>query len=125
MPQVRLIGTSPYLAKDQRKADRATKFIGRGSLRSSTNSYRQCFKDAANCGVYNATDYVFISSEGNRSGRLEPDWSEIELAIKAGASFITDVPADRARWYNIGERAVAAFLETKGYCEAQPGLWQR
>ena len=62
--------TGPYTAKDQRKANAANKFIGRGSPRSSTNAYAIAFGDAANCGEYTSEDVVFVSAEGARSGRI-------------------------------------------------------
>lgn len=115
---------SPYFAKDQAKARRANKFIGRGSAASSTNAYRTACGPLANCGRYSANDVVFISAEGARSTRLDPDFAELRRAVAAGASFITDGPADRERAYNCGERIVAAFLRVNSYRETSPGYWQ-
>ena len=111
--------------KDQAKADKATKFIGRGSKNSSTNRYRISFGDRANTGSYTSSDVVFISAEGQRDGRVLPNYAEIQLALDAGATIITDVPADRARAYNSGERDVASYLETHGYQETTPGTWNK
>lgn len=111
--------------KDQAKADKATKFIGRGSKNSSTNRYRISFGDRANTGSYTSSDVVFISAEGQRDGRVLPNYAEIQLALDAGATIITDVPADRARAYNSGERDVASYLETHGYQETAPGTWNK
>jgi hypothetical protein len=116
--------TGPYTAKDQRKSDRATKFIGQGSIKSSTNKYRIAWGDKANCGKYTESDIVFISSEGARSGRLPPNLTEIKKATDAKATLITDIPADRQRPYNMGERQVEAFLKTQNYFEASPGTWK-
>lgn len=113
-----------YSAKDQAKADRATKFIGRGSPASSTNAYRIAFGELANCGEYLEGDRVFISAEGNRRGRLTFDKSEVDLAIRAGAGFITDKKSDRQRAYNIGEREVVAYLLANNYEEVCPGFWR-
>lgn len=123
---VRLTVTGPYTAKDQRKADLATKFIGRGSPASSTNQYRQDFGVLANSGVYIHDDVVFISAEGNRPNRLSPDYREIQLAMDKGATFLTDDAANRARPYNVGEREVVAFLLLNGYRESKtiPGFWK-
>ena len=120
---MKLTVTGPYTAKDQRKADSATKFIGRGSSRSSTNSYANDFGVLANSGQYTSTDIVFISAEGNRGGRLAPDFAEIDKAITADASFITDDISNRSRPYNVGEREVATYLEERYYKEVAPGLW--
>lgn len=121
-----LKGTSPYLAKDQLKANQANKFIGQGSINSSTNSYRQCFGNKANCGEYIKEDIVFVSSEGNRKNRLAPNYFELALAIEAEVTFITDKPYDRNRSYNIGEREVASFLIENGYKEQNDsGIWKK
>ena len=121
---VKLTGTSPYLAKDQAKADKATKFIGRGSPKSSTNQYAKDFGDSANTGTYTSDDVVFVSAEGNRKGRLPIDKAELRKATKAGATIITDKDTDRNRPYNVGEREVIAELAIEGYEEVSPGEWK-
>lgn len=122
---VTLPTTGPYTAKDQRKANAANKFIGRGSARSSTNAYAAAYGSNANCGAYTSADIVFISAEGNRSGRLDPDFDEIKRACNANARFITDDAANRARPYNVGERQVSTFLISQGYRESRPCIWSR
>lgn len=121
---VTLTGTSPYLAKDQIKANTATKFIGQGSPRSSTNRYRQDFGQLANTGAYTSEDRVFVSVEGNRAGRLDPPWQELDLAVEAGVTFITDNQYARNRSYNIGERQVAKYLSQLGYIDNM-GIWTK
>lgn len=121
---VTLTITGPFTAKDQAKASCANKFIGRGSARSSTNSYANDFGALANTGAYVTSDIVFISAEGNRSGRLSPDFVEIRRAVTARAIVITDVPSHRNRPYNIGEREVATFLTKCGYYESPNGTWK-
>lgn len=106
---------SPYFEKDMKKAARCNKFIGQGSLRSSSDRYRRFAGNLANCGQYTGDDWVFISAEGNRSCRRDPDWNEITKAIEAHATFVTDNHADRNRDYNVGERKVADFLTKAGY----------
>ncbi len=121
-----LLGSNhPYAQKDLRKATTATKFIGRGSAASSTNRYRQAAGDLANCGHYVADDVVFVSAEGARRQRLEIDRDELALASQAGVTFITDSLADRNRPYNVGEREVAAFLQTQGYGDDGQGHWHK
>lgn len=120
---VTLTGKSPYLAKDQAKADTATKFIGRGSEASSTAQYAKDFGTKANSGVYTAADRVFVSAEGNREGRINPDRAELDKAVAAGATFITDDAANRKRLYNVGERQIEKYLTEKGYTETKPGEW--
>lgn len=115
--------TNPYFSKDLAKALHATRFIGRGSTLSSTNKYMEAAGDLANCGNYSLADVVFVSAEGARRNRIEVNFEELALAIAARASFVTDVPFDRNRPYNIGERKVADFLSKNGYVEAKPGRW--
>ena len=59
---------------------------------------------------------MFISAEGNRTGRLLPDVTEIVKACEAGATLVTDSPYHRNRQYNVGERFVADLLIKQG-CE--------
>jgi len=112
-----------YFEKDNAKAARASKFIGRGSLNSSTRAYAKACGARANCGVYSCSDTVMISAEGARRGRFNPDFAEIQLAMGAGALILTDIPADRERAYNVGERQVANYLARNGYVERRPGCW--
>jgi hypothetical protein len=58
---------------------------------------------------------VFISAEGNRPGRLDPDWKEIDKAIEARAKIVVDNEANRNRSYNLGERQVREYLSDNGY----------
>ena len=114
MPKLTIRNSFGY--KDQMKADISNKFIGRGSAASSTNQYAKDYKDLANTGHYVSSDVVFISAEGNRTGRLLPDVVEITKACNAGATLITDNPSNRNRQYNVGERFVADLLIKQG-CE--------
>lgn len=116
-----LPSTTRYFAKDLAKAIGATKFIGRGSEPSSTRRYCLAAGDLANCGTYSTNDVVFVSAEGARKGRLEVDFVELGLAVRAGAQFVTDNRADRHRPYNVGERRVEQYLLGAGYQEVRPG----
>lgn len=117
--------TNPFFSKDLAKAKLATKFIGRGSLASSTNKYKEAAKELANTGVYSSEDIVFVSAEGMRRGREEIDFDEIQKAVDAGVTFITDNLYDRTRPYNIGERQVAFFLKKNGYTDNDTGVWKK
>lgn len=121
--KVTLTTKNKYGEKDQAKADLATKFIGQGSETSSTNQYAQDFGDKANTGTYTADDTVFVSAEGARNNRMEPNYTELDKAIQAGATFITDDQANRERPYNVGEREVAKYLTDNGYVETKSGTW--
>lgn len=116
--------TNPYFRKDLEKARYATKFIGRGSSASSTNKYMMAAGDLANCGNYTSEDVVFVSAEGMRKGRIAVDFTELEKAVKAKVTFITDDAYNRNRPYNLGEREVADFLIKNGYKDTGKGVWR-
>lgn len=120
---VELPVTGPYTAKDQLKADISNKFIGVGSDNSSTHAYMKAYGNLANGTHYNSSDVVFISAEGNRTGRKEAPVDLITLAAKQDVVFITDGKADRERSYNIGEREVETILKDLEYLEALDGYW--
>jgi len=121
---MKLVSNNRFLAKDQEKADNANKFIGQGTAGSSTEDYRKSYGQKANCGNYDSGDVVFISTNGNRPGRIPFDKAEVALAIKAQAILITDKVHHRNRPYNIGEREVAKFLQEHGYMEVGGiGYW--
>lgn len=114
-----------YTEKDQLKANVSNKFIGLGSAISSTNAYRLAYGPSANCGVYRHGDVVFVSAEGNRRDRVRTPWYEMDLAIEAGVTFVTDDESNRNRSYNVGERLVAQYLKSGGYIETQPQIWEK
>lgn len=117
-------GRTRFTEKDDAKAQRASKYIGRGSERSSTRAYEKAIGETrSNCGSYGPSDVVWISAEGNRRGRIAPDFAEIGKACAASAKIITDTPEHRARSYNVGEREVASFIQAQGYVEVEAGLW--
>ena len=117
--------TNPYFSKDLQKAKNATKFIGRGSLASSTHKYMNASGDLANCGVYTSDDVIFVSAEGARRGRIGVDYSELEKAVLANATFVTDDFYNRERAYNMGEREVSSFLGKNGYKDIGKGVWKK
>lgn len=123
MSQVK--STNPYFKKDLLKTLNATKFIGRGSLASSTNKYMEASGDLANTGFYLKEDIVFVSAEGMRRFREEINFYELQKAADAGATFVTDNLYDRTRPYNIGERQVASFLKKQGYVDNDSGIWTK
>lgn len=116
--------TNPYFSKDLEKSRYATKFIGRGSSASSTNKYMVAAGDLANCGIYTYEDIIFVSAEGMRKGRIAVDLLELEKAVLAKATFVTDDSYNRNRPYNIGEREVADFLSKHGYKDTGKGIWK-
>lgn len=112
-----------YLPKDQAKSHKATGFIGKGRAGSSTDHYRKNWGTLANTGKYDEKDILFVSSNGNSPKRVSPldpgngITELLDAAIEAGAKLILDTSKDRRRVYNLGERQVAAYLESKGYKE--------
>jgi hypothetical protein len=116
--------TNPYFSKDLKKAEKANKFIGRGSAASSTNKYMIAAGELANCGFYTNEDIVFVSSEGMRKGRLEPNFDELSKAVLAKVTFVMDDEYNRNRPYNLGERQVAEFLQKSGYIDIGKGIWK-
>jgi hypothetical protein len=114
-----------YFGKDNEKASRANKFIGRGSDQSSTNAYAVAAGNKANTGDYDSSDVVFVSAEGARANRIAPDFDELKRAADKGVKFITDKKADRERTYNVGEREVELFLKYSGYKEESDGVWKK
>lgn len=117
--------TNPHFSKDLKKAENATCFIGRGSMASSTHKYMVAAGDLANKGQYNSDDVVFVSAEGNRKGRISPNFPELLKAIQARVTFITDTRYNRNTSYNIGEREVEAYLLNNGYVDTYgKGIWK-
>ena len=114
---------NPFWSKDQRKAERANKFIGVGAPGSSTAVYAAGLpREVVNCGEYVPTDVVFVSVNGARKNRRLFDQAEVLLALNAGAAIVTDSWADRYRDFNVGERELAEFLEANEY-EELGGFW--
>ena len=109
--------SNPYRFKDARKFRDVTKFIGHGSPGSSTDLYAKALKSIANLGEYTSDDIVGVSVNGNRRGRVHFNTKELQLAVQARATIITDAGWDRTRPFNIGEREVAEFLIAMGYKE--------
>lgn len=116
---------NPYFSKDLEKAKNATKFIGRGSLASSTHKYMEAAGDLANSGSYSQEDVVFVSAEGLRHFREEVNFEELQKAVDVGVTFITDNLYNRSRPYNLGERQVSAFLKKNGYSDNDSGIWKK
>lgn len=116
--------TNPYFTKDLEKASKANKFIGQGSLASSTNKYAIAAGDLANVGQYVKDDVIFVSVEGNRKNRMALDQDEILKAIEVGASFVSDNKYNRNRPYNIGERELEELLLSHGYTDNN-GFWTK
>ena len=119
---VKLSGDGPFVAKDQKKADLANKFIGRAA-RAPRQRGMPDFGPLANTGVLPAGTPSSSVLKG-RSGASEADFAEIRRAMDAGATLITDSPADRGRTYNYGNDRSRSSCKN-GYRESSPGRWIR
>lgn len=115
-----------YTDKDIEKFSICTKLISRGCIGSS--SYNYSLLPITNLTVYDVTDIVGISVNGNRKNRLLPDYELIKTAMNVNVKFVTDNPYHRNRYYNIGEREVAEFLRSYDYIETSDivrSIWTR
>lgn len=116
-------GQKAHLPKDQYKSDNSNKFIGRGV--GATGEYARLSQEAGkpvNVGKYAASDVVWVSVNGKRSGAQPLDMEELQKAIDAGASFLTDAKARRPEGgneYNVGEQSLADALRAAGYEETE------
>ena len=130
---MRNASSNAHVGKDSAKANRATAFIGDGSPGSSTRLYKTL---ATKLGMAKTTfskdDVVFVSANGQRAGRvpvtkngaLTPQFAALDAAIEAGATIITDNKADRERGFNVGERELAEYLESRSYAaDANGNVW--
>lgn len=102
-----------YFKKDIAKFKICNKLISRGVAHSSSNVYSG-YK-IANLGIYSEDDVVGVSVNGARRDRLTFDRNEIDLAIAVGVSFVLDNDKNALRLFNIGEREIRSYLESKGY----------
>lgn len=125
-----------HTPKELVKAKEATQFIGEGAANSSTERYKGVYaeKGKANTGTYTDKDTVFVASNGNRKGAVQPvvngvlngAYKNIDKAIKAGATIIMDTKEhlNRTSKYNTGEVALAKYLIENGYTRVEgTGKW--
>lgn len=119
MMTVKLTVTGKYTAKDQKKADIATCYIGFGTITSSTRQYADDFGPLANKLDYTPDDVVFVSSQGG--GTYEELTMARNICVRkacnAGAVIVADTRAHRNRTYNTGERTLERFLRLMDYRE--------
>jgi hypothetical protein len=114
----------------------ATQYIGLGSKGSSTDRYASLYGKLANTGKYSKDDVVWVSSNGNRKGRIDPMDKKngivglVDKAIKAGATIVMDTEKhiNATSKYNIGEVALAKYLSENGYVRDDSkgaGVWTK
>lgn len=112
-----------YGDKDIKKFKDCHKLISRGAPGSSSDAYSK--HPLANVENFKPGEVVGISANGQRNGRMTPDFEQIRRAAQARVIFITDKRKDRIRHFNRGEREVATFLMSLGYYEFKDGWWVR
>lgn len=107
--------------------------IAYGAKKSLAHAYQSGLPaDRVNVGVYKREDVVMVAANGSNVEASNGVWEhnlnkikeELDRAIAASATIITDKEADRQRSYNTGERAIAEYLAVKGYKEVEDGVWQ-
>jgi hypothetical protein len=137
LPSVIKPSAKKYLPKELVKAKIATQYIGEGKKDSSTDRYKKMYEEEgiANTGDYTSSDIIYVSSNGNRSGRVNPVkdgvlqgvYKNVQKAMDARATIVMDTLAhlERTKKYNIGELALAKYLEDNGYeREGISGIWK-
>ena len=125
-----------WVDKEGAKFDVATQAISDGTKDSTAGFVKDFYGDKANTGTYTKDDVVYLSTNGNRAGRVVPvkngelqgAYKNIDKAIEAGAKFVADTSKHLANTgkYNVGEVELAEYLRSKGYVredKAGYGLW--
>ncbi|RLC26921.1 MAG: hypothetical protein DRH37_11320, partial [Deltaproteobacteria bacterium] len=69
-----ILGSSAknHVAKEAAKASIATQAIAEGKAGSTADNIGRIYGDKANTGSYTADDIIYISTNGNRGGRVKP-----------------------------------------------------
>lgn len=124
--------------KEVSKFDVATQAISDGTNNSTAGFVKDFYGDKANTGTYTKDDVIYLSTNGNRTGRVIPvkngvlqgAYKNIDKAIEAGAKFVADTGKHLASTgkYNVGEVELAEYLQSKGYTREDKdgyGLWSQ
>ena len=125
-----------WVDKEVAKFDVATQAISDGTNSSTAGFVKDFYGDKANTGKYTKDDVVYLSTNGNRTGRVIPvkngalqgAYKNIDKAIEAGAKFVADTSKHLVNTgkYNVGEVELAEYLQSKGYTRDDKdgyGLW--
>lgn len=124
--------------KEVSKFNVATQAISDGTNNSTAGFVKDFYGDKANTGTYTKDDVIYLSANGNRTGRVIPvkngvlqgAYKNIDKAIEAGAKFVADTGKHLASTgkYNVGEVELAEYLQSKGYTREDKdgyGLWSQ
>lgn len=127
-----------WVDKEVAKFDVATQAISDGTNNSTAGFVKDFYGDKANTGTYTKDDVIYLSTNGNRTGRVIPvkngvlqgAYKNIDKAIEAGAKFVADTSKHIASTgkYNVGEVELAEYLQSKGYTREDKdgyGLWSQ
>lgn len=127
-----------WVDKEGAKFDVATQAISDGTNNSTAGFVKDFYGDKANTGTYTKDDVIYLSTNGNRTGRVIPvkngvlqgAYKNIDKAIEAGAKFVADTSKHLASTgkYNVGEVELAEYLQSKGYTREDKdgyGLWSQ
>ena len=123
-----------HLAKDQRKADRATCLLATPGSAGATGEYLRLWQGAGGrANDPRPGDVCFVSANGLRVGRQPPPLDLVRHAASLGCTFLTDGRVRRPEGgnpYNAGEQAVAELLRSLGFAEVEDPdglvcLWRR
>ena len=125
-----------WVDKEVAKFDVSTQAISDGTNNSTAGFVKDFYGDKANTGTYTKDDVVYLSTNGDRRGRIVPvkngvlqgAYKNIDKAIEAGAKFVADTSRHLSSTgkYNIGEVELAEYLQSKGYSREDKdgyGLW--
>ena len=129
-------GQTKHTHKELVKVRVATQYIGEGAPFSSAERYRQVYAqfNLANTGRYTSDDVVFVASNGRRRNRVAPvhhgelqgAYKNIAAAMKVGARFVMDTPADAGNRYNVGEQELINYLQQNSpeyFRVGNTGVW--
>jgi hypothetical protein len=137
LPEIANPSAKHHVPKELVKTKIANQYIGDGSAGSSTDRYRKMYEEegVANTGVYNSSDVIYVSSNGKRGGRVNPvqngvlqgEYKNVDTAMNAGATIVMDTKShlEKTKSYNIGELALARYLEENNYSrKGDSGIWK-
>ncbi len=104
-----------YYEKDKEKFKYCDMLITNGVIGSSSYKYIKdtniAPKAKRNLKIYNKNNIVGVSVNGKRANRMSFNKVLVKAAVTAGAKIVTDNEKNRNRFFNIGERELATFLE--------------
>ena len=129
-----------HVGKEVGKYKMATQAIADGKTDSTAGFVKEFYGDKANTGEYTKNDVVYVSTNGNRAGRVAPvkdgklqgEYKNLDKAMSVGATIVADTKAhlDKTGKYNVGELEIAEYLSKNGYERVEDtkdgvGIWKK